>query len=115
MENPFNLANTIVEKASELILKNHNNIRKISYKSSKSNLVTNVDHEVEALILKEINLKYPRHSVVAEESGTQIKNPDYEWFIDPIDGTTNFAHGYPCFCILFRFSRTTMLALSINL
>ena len=104
MENPFNLANTIVEKASELILKNHNNIRKISYKSSKSNLVTNVDHEVENLVLKEIIKKYPDHSIIAEESGKHKKNPRYKWFIDPIDGTTNFAHGYPFFCISIAFA-----------
>jgi len=105
----FNFAVKTIEKTSKLILKNYNKVRKISYKQGHFNLVTNVDHEAEELIIKEINLKYPHHSIVAEESGIHKKHPKYEWFIDPIDGTTNFAHGYPCFCTSIGFAKDGVL------
>ncbi|MBI3590422.1 MAG: inositol monophosphatase [Candidatus Melainabacteria bacterium] len=109
MDNVFNFAKQLIEKANRVILKSYDKIRTISYKKGDFNLVTNVDHEVEALILKEINSKYPDHSIVAEESGIHTKNLKYQWFIDPIDGTTNFAHGYPCFCISIGFSVNNIL------
>ena len=104
MDSTFNFAEEIIEKASKLILKNHKKIRNISYKGI-SNLVTNVDKEVEAFIIKEITSKYPEHSIIAEESGYKNKDPNYQWFIDPIDGTTNFAHSYPFFCTSIAFAK----------
>lgn len=109
MEKTFTFAEEVIEKASKTILKNYNKIAKISYKKGHFNLVTNVDHEVEKLILQEITSQYPTHSIIAEESGTKNKDPNYKWFIDPIDGTTNFAHGYPCFCISIAFSKNSIL------
>ena len=109
MDELFNLAYKTIEKASSLILKNLNRIQKISYKKGDFNLVTNVDEEVEALIIKNIVSKYPNHSIIAEESGIQKKDSLYQWFIDPIDGTTNFAHGYPCFCISIGFVKDGIL------
>lgn len=104
MKNIYSFTEEIIEKASNLILKSHKKIRNISYKGI-SNLVTNVDKEVEAFIIKEITSRYPEHSIIAEESGYKNKNPDYQWFIDPIDGTTNFAHSYPFFCISIAFAK----------
>lgn len=109
MKNVFNFANQLIEKANKVILKNYHKISKISYKKGDFNLVTNVDHEVELLILKEINSTFPSHSVIAEESGIKLKDSKYKWFIDPIDGTTNFAHRYPCFCISIGFSVNNVL------
>ena len=109
MEDLFNFALKVIQKANLVILKNLNKISKISYKKGDFNLVTNVDLEVEALILKEITSKYPNHSIITEESGKFLKDPTYKWFIDPIDGTTNFAHGYPCFCISIGFSKNNVL------
>ena len=105
MKNYYKIAQAIIEKASNLILKNYNKIKKISYKKGHFNLVTNVDHEVEELIVKEINSNFPSHSIIAEESGIHKKDFTHVWFIDPIDGTTNFAHGYPFFCISIAFSK----------
>ncbi len=104
MKNIYQFAEKIIEESSNLILKNHKKIRNISYKGV-SNLVTNVDKEVEALIIKEIILKYPNHSIIAEESEQRKKDPNYQWFIDPIDGTTNFAHSYPFFCTSIAFAK----------
>ena len=109
MNNTFHFAEEIIEKASKLILKNHKKIRNISYKKGDSNLVTNVDKETEALLIKEIISKYPSHSIIAEESGLRKKDPNYQWFIDPIDGTTNFAHSYPFFCTSIAFAKNGIL------
>ena len=109
MKNIYSFTEEIIEKASKLILKNYKKIKDISYKNVKSNLVTNVDKEVEALIIKEIISKYPNHSIIAEESKAQKKDPNYQWFIDPIDGTTNFAHSYPFFCTSIGFAKNGIL------
>ena len=108
MKNIYYFAEEIIEKASKLILKNYKKIQSISYKGV-SNLVTNVDKEVEALIIKEITSKYPNHSIIAEESGSRKKYPNYQWFIDPIDGTTNFAHNYPFFCTSIAFVKNNII------
>jgi myo-inositol-1(or 4)-monophosphatase len=71
---------------------------KIEYKGDVD-LVTIADRKSEALILERIRARFPTHDVMGEE-GTRIETgSDYKWYVDPLDGTTNFAHGYPVFCI----------------
>ena len=66
-------------------------------------LVTEADLAAEKLIIERIKSHYPRHAILAEESGASQEidggNSDWKWIIDPLDGTTNYAHGYPCFCV----------------
>jgi myo-inositol-1(or 4)-monophosphatase len=67
-------------------------------------LVTESDLASERLIIDRIKSHYPRHAILAEESGASEPNDrerdsDWRWIIDPLDGTTNYAHGYPCFCV----------------
>jgi myo-inositol-1(or 4)-monophosphatase len=61
-------------------------------------LVTEVDRACEAAILAAIRERFPDHDIVTEESATQSTGSRHVWFVDPVDGTTNFAHGYPFFC-----------------
>jgi myo-inositol-1(or 4)-monophosphatase len=67
------------------------------------NLVTEADIAAENLIIERIRSHYPQHGILAEESGEAVlvggKKSDWKWIIDPLDGTTNYAHGYPCFCV----------------
>jgi myo-inositol-1(or 4)-monophosphatase len=71
---------------------------KIEYKGDVD-LVTEADRKSEALILERIRKQFPNHDVMGEE-GTRIETgSDYKWYVDPLDGTTNFAHGYPVFCV----------------
>jgi len=63
------------------------------------NLVTEVDLASEQLIREAIASHYPRHQVLGEEGGLAETSSDYRWIVDPLDGTTNYAHGYPCFCV----------------
>src|SRR6202030_3087558 len=71
---------------------------KIEYKGAVD-LVTVADRKSQALILERIRKQFPTHDVMGEE-GTRIETgSDYKWYVDPLDGTTNFAHGYPVFCV----------------
>jgi myo-inositol-1(or 4)-monophosphatase len=63
------------------------------------NLVTEADHASEALIKGLITSHYPEHRILAEESGASETGNEYCWLIDPLDGTTNFAHGLPCYAV----------------
>ncbi len=63
------------------------------------NIVTDVDLASEQLIRDAITTHYPRHQILAEEGGLADSRSDYRWIIDPLDGTTNYAHGYPIFCV----------------
>ena len=71
----------------------------IDEKSTSVDLVTEVDKASENKIIDFIHNNYPEHSILAEESGKTDKESDYTWIIDPVDGTTNYAHGYPLFAI----------------
>ncbi len=76
----------------------------ISYKGDVD-LVTQADRRSESEILGILRREFPLHAIVAEESGSSGGAPVGEaaarwvWYVDPLDGTTNFAHGYPCFCV----------------
>ncbi len=77
---------------------------KIEYKGAVD-LVTVADRESEALILSRIRAQFPTHDVMGEE-GTRIDTgSEYKWYVDPLDGTTNFAHGYPVFCVSLAVER----------
>jgi myo-inositol-1(or 4)-monophosphatase len=73
------------------------------YFKGEVNLVTEADHEAEAVILRTIRRAFPDHSFLAEESGEQLaphfSKAQYKWIIDPLDGTTNFAHSFPVYCV----------------
>lgn len=72
-------------------------------KKGDIDLVTEADIAAEELIIDRIRSYYPRHGILAEESGEAVTVGDtaseWRWIIDPLDGTTNYAHGYPCFCV----------------
>ena len=76
---------------------NYNKIQTISSKGRKGDLVTNVDLEVENKIKQYLIEETPNISINAEETGKLNKASDLTWCIDPLDGTTNYSHGYPFF------------------
>ncbi len=71
----------------------------VDSKSSSVDLVTEIDKGSEEMIIDFISKHYPTHGILAEESGMTTNTSDYLWVIDPVDGTTNYAHGYPLFAI----------------
>jgi myo-inositol-1(or 4)-monophosphatase len=85
---------------------------------SEIDLVTESDLASERLIIDRIKTHYPRHSILAEESGiTEARDDDaqsdWRWIIDPLDGTTNYAHGYPCFCVSIGLAHKGKLELGV--
>ena len=82
---------------NEILKINYNKIQKISSKGRKGDLLTNVDLEVENKIKEYLVDATPNISINAEESGILNKSSDLTWCIDPLDGTTNYSHGYPFF------------------
>lgn len=65
----------------------------------RNDFVTEVDRQAETIIIDTILKSYPNHSILAEESGQQSHSKEYQWVIDPLDGTTNFLHGFPQFAV----------------
>jgi myo-inositol-1(or 4)-monophosphatase len=84
--------------------------KQIEFKG-RANLVTVADKEAEALIIDGIRRKYPGHAILAEESGASGEPGVREgkWLVDPLDGTTNFAHQYPFFCVSIGFEQAGRL------
>jgi myo-inositol-1(or 4)-monophosphatase len=84
----------------------------IAYKGD-FDLVTQADRRSEQLIVRRLQEKFPQHAVAAEEGTGKETGSDYRWHVDPLDGTTNFAHGYPCFCVSMALARQDELLLGV--
>jgi myo-inositol-1(or 4)-monophosphatase len=85
--------------AGAILLADFGRPKKISYKG-EVDLVTESDRRSEALIVGRLRDHFPTHAIVAEEGGEgAARGARYCWYVDPLDGTTNFAHGYPCFAV----------------
>jgi myo-inositol-1(or 4)-monophosphatase len=89
----------IAREAGEVIKEAFRTNFSVEFKTNEANLVTEVDTKSEQMIINFISKKYPEHGILAEESGGDYKNKEYVWIIDPLDGTTNFAHGLPIFSV----------------
>jgi myo-inositol-1(or 4)-monophosphatase len=86
-------------EAGKIHLKYYGKQKEISFKSNEFDLVTNVDRESEDIIIQTINNKFKDHHFIAEESDKDKTVSHFEWIIDPLDGTTNYAHNFPQFCV----------------
>lgn len=96
---PFlDAAEAVARRAGELLRVAYRQPRRIDYKGAV-NLVTQADRESEALIIRALRNQFPGTAVLAEESGTHMASGDLIWLVDPLDGTNNFAHGFPMFCV----------------
>lgn len=84
----------------------------IDYKG-EINLVTEADRLAEALIINRIHQKYPHHDILTEESEGIDTGSEYRWIIDPLDGTTNYAHGYPVFCVSIALAVNAVVCLGV--
>src|SRR5215471_12595965 len=70
----------------------------IEYKGDVD-LVTKADRASEKMIVERIRRQWPEHDLIGEEGSRRETGSDFRWYVDPLDGTTNFAHGYPVFCV----------------
>jgi myo-inositol-1(or 4)-monophosphatase len=88
----------IAREAGAMLMHYFHQHLKIEYKGD-ADLVTAADRASETLIRERIRERWPEHDVLGEEQGLNDQGSEYRWYVDPLDGTTNFAHGYPVFCV----------------
>jgi myo-inositol-1(or 4)-monophosphatase len=94
----------IAREAGALLMTYFNSQIKIEYKGDVD-LVTAADRASEKLIVGRLQAKWPQHGIVGEEGTRTDADAEYRWLVDPLDGTTNFAHGYPVFCVSIALAR----------
>lgn len=99
--NPFlNTATTAARKAGQMITRAFQDVKIIEVRDKgRFDYVTELDQRVEKLLIESLREAYPEHAILGEESGLLEGDSTYQWIIDPLDGTKNFVHGYPHFCI----------------
>jgi myo-inositol-1(or 4)-monophosphatase len=99
MHGMVNIAIRAARRAGELMIRQLNQLEALKVtEKSKNEFVTQVDRAAEAAIIDIIRDHYPDHAILAEESGAAGQH-EYEWIIDPLDGTTNYVHGFPVFSV----------------
>lgn len=112
----LNFAIETARDAGQILLEKFG--RKINItKKGDINLVTEADLASEALIIERIKSYYPKHSILAEEAGNAViigGENTWKWIIDPLDGTTNYAHGYPCFCVTIALEHEGEIVLGVT-
>ncbi|MDR3665527.1 MAG: inositol monophosphatase family protein [Ignavibacteriaceae bacterium] len=89
----------IAKEAGEIVQEGFGKTINIEFKTNESNLVTQVDKASEKRIIDFVKKEFPTHGILAEESGETKNSSEYLWVVDPLDGTTNFAHGFPIFSV----------------
>ncbi len=97
-------------------LKQHvGKIREVQLKNGESkNLVTEIDKRSEEQVIAILKRHYPNHEILAEESGMQQgRSSNYRWVIDPLDGTTNFTHGFPVYCVSIGLEMNNEIVLGV--
>jgi myo-inositol-1(or 4)-monophosphatase len=99
MHGMVNIAIRAARRAGELMIRQLNQLESLQVtEKGRNELVTQVDEAAEAAIIEVIRDHYPEHAILAEESGAAGEH-EYQWIIDPLDGTTNYVHGFPVFAV----------------
>jgi len=96
----LNTAVKAARKAGSIITRASFDLDKLTVRSKRQkDYVSEVDHAAEDAIISVLREAYPDHGILAEESGRSEAKSDYVWVVDPLDGTTNFLHGFPQYCV----------------
>lgn len=99
MNPTLNIAIRAARAAGRVLLRHFDRVDRIQVQTkSRNDFVSEVDQSAEAVIIQELRSRFPAHSILAEESGAQGQG-DFQWVIDPLDGTTNYLHGFPQFSV----------------
>jgi myo-inositol-1(or 4)-monophosphatase len=99
MQPPLNIGLRAARRAADVIVRSLNRLDSLEVSSKgRNDFVSEVDRAAEAEIVATIRKAYPDHAFLCEESG-EIGSGPVQWIVDPLDGTTNFLHGFPTFCI----------------
>jgi len=101
------MAEVIARQAGAVLMGGYGKVRHVQQKGA-IDLVTEFDKRSEEAILSSIQREFPDHAILAEESGHHESISEYQWLIDPLDGTTNFAHGIPIFSVSIGLLRNNI-------
>jgi myo-inositol-1(or 4)-monophosphatase len=100
MHPTVNIAVRAARAAGDVILRYHNQVDLLTIENKSINdFVSEVDKTAEKAIINQIKKAFPKHSILAEESGEILGDSDFQWIIDPLDGTTNYLHGFPQYAV----------------
>lgn len=103
MELTLSYLERLARQSGEILRAGYNKEHQVGYKGV-IDLVTEVDHQSEAFLLAELQQDFPGHHIFSEESGTIQGSDEHIWYIDPLDGTVNYAHHIPIFCISIAYA-----------
>src|SRR5258708_23567576 len=96
----LNTAVKAARKAGSIITRSSFDLDSLTVRRKRKNdFVSEVDHAAEEAIIGVLREAYPAHGILAEESGSSDLDAEFVWVIDPLDGTTNFLHGFPQYCV----------------
>ncbi len=112
MASPLQIAIKAATEAGHLLKEKLGNVESIEFKDS-INLVTEMDRRSEDLIISLISGEFPDHQIVSEEGGGQISSSPFKWIVDPLDGTTNYTHGFPCYAVSIALERDGEVVLGV--
>lgn len=101
----------IAKQAGEILQMGVGQKHQVEFKG-EIDLVTEIDHRSEEFILEEIDKRFPGHMVLSEESGERAGSAEHLWYVDPLDGTLNYSHGLPIFCVSIAYTHQGQLALA---
>lgn len=111
MDPLVNIAISAARRAGAIILRSLNRLDTLKVEIKGYNdFVTEVDRMSEQAIIEIIRKAHPEHAILAEESGRNQQQSDYEWIIDPLDGTNNYLHGFPVFAVSIAITERGRLA-----
>jgi myo-inositol-1(or 4)-monophosphatase len=115
MPDYMTVAVAAAQQAGKIIVDAYQTDFRVDYKEGAlTNLVTEVDRRSEAAIVEIISAAFPDHRILAEEGGEgSTRNSPYRWLVDPLDGTTNFAHGFPAFCVSIGLEKNGRIVLGV--
>ena len=108
----MDFAKNLARRAGRLLAEKVTKNNQIYYKGT-IDLVTEADKMSEELILTEIRRQFPDHGILSEESAVRNEKATLRWIIDPLDGTTNYAHGFPFFCVSIALEKERTVELGV--
>lgn len=104
MRGYLDFAVSAAKEAGLFLKKNLHKGHSVHYKG-EINIVTDEDRKSEEMILGRISREFPGHDILSEESAARGSGAEFRWIVDPLDGTTNYAHGFPVFCVSMALQR----------
>ena len=99
VKNILEFAMNVALRSGRILLEHYNQSMEVRSKSSEIDLVTEADLASERFIVQTIRKKFPKHGILSEEEVEDNEAREFSWIIDPLDGTVNYTHGFPIFCV----------------